>query len=293
MDLTVVLIIIQLIFLEGILSIDNAAVLGAMVIPLPDKEPIPWPKVLQPIGRRLDKVLGPQRMAALKVGLLGAYIGRGTMLVLASLVIQNPWLKILGAAYLIRLAFENLGHVEEHEKELHLKTGNKASFWSVVLTVELADLVFSLDNVVAAVSLSDELWVVLLGVALGILFMRFAAGIFSYAVERQPILKVAAYLLVFNIGVELLLSELAGIHFSDWARFGISLATIILSLVYAQVKFLHVLRPVFVWVGQGFAKLNAVIDWLLIPVILLVKLPFRLGRMLSAPKPVDHRSPGD
>lgn len=41
---TTVLIVLQLIFLEGILSIDNAAVLGAMVAPLPDDQPIPWPR---------------------------------------------------------------------------------------------------------------------------------------------------------------------------------------------------------------------------------------------------------
>ncbi|HZW04750.1 MAG TPA: hypothetical protein VFF68_12530 [Anaerolineaceae bacterium] len=292
MDFTIVLIVIQLIFLEGVLSIDNAAVLGAMVTPLSNTDPIPWPNFLKSIGHKLDPILGHQRMAALKVGLLGAYVGRGAMLLIASVVIQNPWLKILGAAYLIHLAFDNLGHRESNEHELHLDT-HKKNFWSVVLTVELADLVFSLDNVVAAVSLSDQLWVVLLGVALGILFMRFAAGIFSYAVERQPILKTAAYVLVLNIGIELLLEELAGVHFSDWARFGISIGTIVLSLVYAQVKFLHHLKPVFVWVAQGFAKINAIIEWLLVPVLLLVKLPFRLGRLLFPSKPVPNHQPGD
>ena len=47
MDIAAVTIIIQLIFLEGILSIDNAAVLGAMVAHLPRDEPIPWPQSLR------------------------------------------------------------------------------------------------------------------------------------------------------------------------------------------------------------------------------------------------------
>ena len=42
-----------------------------------------------------------------------------------------------------------------------------------------------LDNVIAAVSLSDKIWVVMIGVAIGILTMRFAAGIFSY--QRLPV----------------------------------------------------------------------------------------------------------
>ena len=93
----------------------------------------------------------------------------------------------------------------EEEKQEHAQ---KASFWSVVLTVELMDLVFSIDNVIAAVALSDEIWVVMLGVAIGIITMRFAAGIFSYAVQREPILKPAAYILVLNIGLQLIVEQL-------------------------------------------------------------------------------------
>ena len=50
MDWSIVVIILQLIVLEGLLSIDNAAVLGAMVIHLPEDKPIEWPKALK-IGR--------------------------------------------------------------------------------------------------------------------------------------------------------------------------------------------------------------------------------------------------
>ena len=64
MDLTIVAIIIQLIFLEGVLSIDNAAVLGTMVATLPKDRPIPWPTGLRPLGKALNPVLGKQRMAA-------------------------------------------------------------------------------------------------------------------------------------------------------------------------------------------------------------------------------------
>jgi tellurite resistance protein TerC len=181
-------------------------------------------------------------------------------------------LKILGAAYLIRLAFENLGLAEEGESDAEVREVKAKTFWGVVLTVEIADLVFSLDNVVAAVSLSDKLWVVMVGVALGILFMRFAAGLFSYAVEREPVLREAAYLLVFNIGVELLLEELAHIELNDWVRFGISVGTILLALAYAHIKPLRVFRPAVLWVAQGFSRLNALIDWLLIPLVALLGL---------------------
>ena len=81
----VVVIVLQLIFLEGILSIDNAAVIGALVSPLPDNEEVPWPGALKKLGTILHPVLGFQRMAALRVGLLGAYVGRGAMLFVRAL----------------------------------------------------------------------------------------------------------------------------------------------------------------------------------------------------------------
>ena len=265
MDFSFIVIVIQLIFLEGILSIDNAAILGAMVTTLPDHEPIPWPKSLHWLAKILDKVLGGQRVAALRVGLLGAYVGRGAMLLAASFIIANPWLKLIGAIYLIRLAVDDLSAHGYNSEDEEVKRIKVRSFWMTVLSVEMMDLAFSLDNVVAAVSLSDKLWVVILGVFIGILVMRFAAGIFSYVVEREPILKTAAYILVFNIGVELLLEDLAHVVISDWMRFGISMATLALCFAYAHIKFLKVFRPVLVWISQGMSLVNGTISWALAP----------------------------
>jgi tellurite resistance protein TerC len=156
----VVVIVLQLIFLEGILSIDNAAVIGALVTPLPSDKHVVWPKPLQRVGKWFHPVLGNQRTAALRVGLLGAYVGRGLMLFLTSFLIHNSWIKLIGALYLIHLAFDNLedmsgGESEEGKKVRPIKV---QTFWATVLTVELMDLIFSIDNVVAAVSLSDRIW---------------------------------------------------------------------------------------------------------------------------------------
>ena len=299
MEWATIVIVIQLIFLEGILSIDNAAVLGALVSPLPDDRPIAWGKAFRKFGGLLHPVLGNQRTAALRAGLLGAYLGRGLMLFLATLIIQNPWLKLLGAAYLVRLAFNNLSTAEECETDSHAHPIEGKAFWMIVVTVELTDLVFSLDNVVAAVALSSRFWVVMTGVAIGILFMRFAAGLFSYAVERHPVLKYAAYILVFNIGVELIIEELNIYQFGDWTRFGISVGTLLLALAYERFKFLQQFRPVLTWISQGFGNLNELIDWALVPVSGLFNLIWqpikRLTRRSAAaedaadPQPISGR----
>ncbi len=271
-DLSFVYIIVQVIFLEGILSIDNAAVLGALVSVLPPKEMVPWPGPLKFLGPPVHRVLGGQRSAALKVGLLGAYLGRGLMLVLANFVIHNHYLKILGAAYLIKLAFENLGEPESGEEDqIRTKRAEGKGFWGVVIAVELADLAFSLDNVVAVVALSDNLYIVMFGVFMGIITMRFAAGIFTWMILKEPILKPAAYLVVFNIGAELLLDEFLGIEFGAALKFMISAGTLILFVVYAHLKPLHVLQPIFDWVAEGMANINELIDWFLIPVVFVVK----------------------
>jgi tellurite resistance protein TerC len=277
-------IVLQLIFLEGILSIDNAAVIGALVTPLPVDKSVIWPKPLQRIGEWLYPILGNQRLAALRVGLLGAYTGRGLMLFLTSFLIHNSWIKLVGAAYLIHLAFDNLedmsgGGSEETEEVAPIKV---QSFWSTVLTVEVMDLIFSIDNVVAAVSLSDKIWVVMLGVAIGILTMRFAAGIFSYAVEREPILQQAAYILVFNIGVELILDQVWHIEIPDLVRFGISVATILLALAYAHIPALQKFRFVLAWLAQGIGIVNEFVDWLFLP----LKAAFRLMVQAARRPPV-------
>ena len=283
-DLNFFYIIVQVIFLEGILSIDNAAVLGAMVSVLPEKEEIPWPRPLKFLGPPARRILGGQRSAALKVGLLGAYLGRALMLVLASFVIRNHYLKILGAAYLIKLAFENLsgnGDGDEGNDRAHGLRGR--GFWSVVVAVELADLAFSLDNVVAVVALSDNLYIVMFGVFMGIVTMRFAAQLFTWMILKEPILKPASYIVVFNIGTELLLDEFFDIEFPSALKFMISAGTLILSVVYAHVKPLQVLQPAFDMVGTVMGKANTLLEWVLLPAFWACKLIFRAIAFIGRP----------
>jgi tellurite resistance protein TerC len=219
-----------------------------------------------------DRVFGGQRAAALKVGLLGAYVGRGIMLLLAAIVISNPWLRLIGAAYLFKLSVEHLAadYQEEFDEDI-IQSGKGKGFWGVVLTVELADLAFSLDNVVAAVALSNHILIVMLGVALGILTMRFAAQVFTVLIEREPVLITAAYILVLNISQELLIEEIGllfhtEIHFVSWQKFVISVVTLILAVIYARAPWLRrLLRPTLRLISHIFSILNDIMDMALRP----------------------------
>jgi len=95
--------------------------------------------------------------------------------------------------------------------------------------------------------------------------MRYAAGLFSYAVECEPILKQAAYILVLTIGVELVLEQVWDIGLNDFSRFAISISIILLSLAYAHFKILQKLRFVLVWLARGIGIINELVDWLLAP----------------------------
>jgi tellurite resistance protein TerC len=275
MSLALVTVIVQLIFLEGVLSLDNAAVLGAMVRPLPSDKPVPWPRLLRWPGRRINRLLGPQRGAALRVGLLGAYIGQSAMLALARYVMENPWLRLVGALYLLYLAINYLGdlkHEESGDHQARARSPVKKSFWAVVLAIEFTDLAFSLDNVVAAVALSDQYWVVLLGVMLAILMIRFAAGIFSRLIDWEPALQHSAYLLILAIGVELILADQFGIDIGEFTQFGISLGILALTVAFARIRWLRPINVIWSPVLTLCFWLQIILHWLAWPIRFVVQL---------------------
>ncbi len=189
------LIIGNLILIESLLSVDNAAVLATMVMDLPVQ----------------------QRKKALKYGIFGAYLFRGICLFLASYLVKIWWLKAVGGLYLIYLVIawwlkrrkKKTGQAELHKEDswLYRKTvGRLGEFWAVVVSVEIMDLAFSMDNVFAAVAFSHNILIILCGVFIGILAMRFVAQGFVKLMERYPFLESSAYIVIGILGVKLLLS---------------------------------------------------------------------------------------
>jgi tellurite resistance protein TerC len=197
------------------------------------------------VGSKLDPILGAQQDAALKVGLLGAYAGRGLMLLIAHQIVRYPWLQVVGGAYLVYLGIEHLGlsDAEDAGGGHGVMAPDTPGFWQVVLMVELMDLVFSLDNVVAAVALADHIVVVLIGVALGILALRWAASFFAVMVEKEPILQDAAYLLVLVIGLRFCVEQMVDLEISSTVQFAVSLGILGLAWLYAHWSPLRVFHP--------------------------------------------------
>ena len=209
--------IFTLIIIESLLSVDNAAVLATMVLPLPPE----------------------QRARALRYGIIGAYVFRGICLLLAAVIIRIWWLKPLGGLYLLWLAYDFFktkatpepeddtlvrlpAWFSRHPMKFLVQAWRAVSggasraynktlssldflglFWKTVLLVEFMDLAFSIDNVLAAVAISDNLYIVMIGVFIGILAMRFVAQAFVRLMERFPFLEKSAFIVIAILGLKL------------------------------------------------------------------------------------------
>src|SRR3954465_11633371 len=210
-----------LVVLEGVLSIDNALVLGLL-------------------AKRLPKQL---RGRALTYGLVGAFVFRVIAIFTAAWLLEWRFVKLLGGAYLIYVAgkpffFDSRENPHEHVAvgsdgtpvKIDDRTGAEVpprpaprhvGFWSTVVVIELTDLAFAVDSILAAIALvgsapkdhpehlaHPKLWVVVTGGMLGVILMRFAAVVFIRLLEKFPRFETSAYLLVTVIGLKLV---------ADWA----------------------------------------------------------------------------
>lgn len=199
-------VLLILVALEGLLAADNALVLAIMVKHLPEE----------------------QRKKALFYGLAGAFIFRFASLFVISFLVDIWQVQAIGAAYLLFIAINHivrkLAFKDKREtKPAKVKKG--AGFWPTVLKVEVADIAFAVDSILAAVALAMTLpntnlpaiggmdggkfLVVLIGGLLGVIIMRFAANLFVKLLNSRPGLEIAAFFIVGWVGVKLVVLTLA------------------------------------------------------------------------------------
>ncbi|WP_288441120.1 TerC family protein [uncultured Chryseobacterium sp.] len=233
----------NLILIESLLSVDNAAVLATIVMDLPEN----------------------QRKKALKYGILGAYVFRGLALIFASVLISVWWLKPLGGFYLIYISFDwfikkikNTNDEENPEESPNKESswlyknsiGLLGQFWATVAIVEVMDLAFSIDNVFAAVAFSDNLLLITLGVFIGILAMRFIAQWFVRLMQVFPFLETAAFIVIAILGIKLSLSLYE--HFYPATAFAHFLGSHTMEILVSALTVLLFVVPVTTSYLLGF-----------------------------------------
>ncbi|WP_108670208.1 TerC family protein [Peribacillus acanthi] len=198
-------VLLVLVGLEGILAADNAVVMAVMVKHLPKD----------------------QQKKALFYGLLGAFVFRFASLFLISFLVDVWQVQAVGAAYLLFIAIHHLYKKYTHKEKLYdeEKPHKGSGFWMTVLKVELADIAFAVDSMLAAVALAVTLpkagWfeiggidggqftVMFLGGVIGLVIMRFAANVFVKLLHDKPSLETAAFYIVGWVGVKLAVFTLA------------------------------------------------------------------------------------
>ncbi|WP_046213717.1 TerC family protein [Paenibacillus wulumuqiensis] len=206
-------VLLVLIALEGLLAADNALVLAIMVKHLPED----------------------QRKKALFYGLFGAFIFRFGSLFLISFLVDVWQVQAIGALYLLYISINHIvrtiiskraGTEEAAEDKGPIANPKKQSgFWMTVFKVEVADIAFAVDSILAAVALAvalpasglppiggldgGQFIVIFLGGLIGLIIMRFAASFFVRLLQERPGLEVAAFVIVGWVGIKLTVITLA------------------------------------------------------------------------------------
>ncbi len=205
--------ILSLVVIEGLLSADNALVLAVLVKHLPEK----------------------QRKKALLYGMIGAYVFRFIFIGIGVYLVKFWFIKLLGALY---LAWICISHFIKKQEDEEAKEFNKASllvrlfgtFWATVIMVELMDIAFSVDSILAAFAVSNEVWVLFIGGMLGILMMRTIAGVFVKLIDRIPELETTAFILIGIIALKMLLS-VVGIEISHYLFFIVLVLAFLITFI--------------------------------------------------------------
>ena len=117
---------------------------------------------------------------------------------------------LLGGLFLLGKSTHEI-HGALEGTEGHFEVGAKASFASILIQIALLDIVFSLDSVITAVGMVNQIGVMIAAVVIAVAFMMFAAGPLSRFVERHPTIKMLALSFLLMIGT-MLIAEGFGLH---------------------------------------------------------------------------------
>jgi predicted tellurium resistance membrane protein TerC len=197
--------LVTLTFLEIVLGVDNIIFISILSSKLPKDQ--------QKRARRV----GLMAAMIMRLALLGSIwiIARLTstlFTVVGQEISGRDLILIGGGLFLIAKAtYEIHDKLEGHGT--HGSPKSVATFGSVIAQVMLLDIVFSLDSVITAIGMAEQLWVMATAVILAVLVMLLAAEPISAFVEEHPTIKILALSFLLLIGLSLV-AEGAGQHIS-------------------------------------------------------------------------------
>jgi len=207
--------------LEIVLGIDNVIFISILAGKLPREQ--------QPKARQTGLALALITRIALLCSI--AWLARLTaplFSVLGHAVAGRDLILLAGGLFLIAKSTYEIH--EKLEGEESVQSGGKAArFGSIVVQIMLLDVVFSLDSVITAVGMAQQLWVMIAAVVLAMGVMLFFAGAIGDFVHRHPTLKMLALSFLLLIGVALVAESMhqpipkGYLYFSMAFAFGVEL----------------------------------------------------------------------
>lgn len=207
--------------LEIVLGIDNVIFISILAGKLPREQ--------QPKARQTGLALALITRIALLCSI--AWLARLTaplFSVLGHAVAGRDLILLAGGLFLIAKSTYEIHEKLEGEEEVQAG-GKAARFGAIVVQIMLLDVVFSLDSVITAVGMAQQLWVMIAAVVLAMGVMLFFAGAIGDFVHRHPTLKMLALSFLLLIGVALVAESMhqpipkGYLYFSMAFAFGVEL----------------------------------------------------------------------
>ena len=187
-----------LIGLELVLGVDNVLVIAIFVARLPENQ------------RQKARIIGLSLAMVARIIMLGVIVALASLTqpIIANFSIRDLIL-LAGGLFLLYKAVHEIHHTIEFKDEAHDTDQNTSGAFAAIITqIILLDIVFSVDSVITAVGLTQELWIIVSAVVLsfvGILFFACPIGDF---ILRHPALKILALSFLITIGVTIFMEGL-------------------------------------------------------------------------------------
>jgi len=184
-------------FLEIVLGVDNIIFISILAAKLPPPR--------QSAARRIGLLLAMGTRILLLFSLAWVVRLTAPLFALWSHEISGrDLILILGGLFLLFKSTHEI-HARVEGEEEHGPGRRMASFAGVLVQIALLDIVFSLDSVITAVGMVDEVSVMIVAVVISVVIMMAAAGPISAFVNRHPTVKILALSFLLLIGLSLLL----------------------------------------------------------------------------------------
>ena len=216
--------------MEIVLGIDNVVFIAILVAKLPAAR--------QATARQLGLTLA----LGIRIGLLFA--------ISWMMGLTAPWFSVLGHAFSGRdlillggglfLIFKATWEIYDKLEAAHHEKGGggRASFSVVLVQILLLDIVFSLDSVITAVGMAQQITIMVVAMVIAMIVMLLSASAVSGFVERHPSVKILALSFLLLIGV-MLVAEGMGHHVPKgyiYFAMAFSLAVELLNMRYRRRK---------------------------------------------------------